>query len=151
MSENAETKPRRSAFGRYLAACQGMTERDHRNARVTNTWLFVWMATFLGLSLALRLEYLEPGPLAWAAVGVCAAVGLVVVRYYLRFLHDADELLRKIQLEALGVGFGAAFVGNFVLSLVERLGAWTFGADDLFLMMVVFYMIGIVVGTRRYA
>lgn len=151
MNKTDENRSRGSAMARFVAGCQGMTSRDRRNSRITNWWLVGWMVSFLATSLAFKGEHLSPGPLAWLAVGACTVLGLVVVHYYLRFIREADELLRKIQLEALAIGFGAAFIGNFTLSLVERVRGQAFDIGDLFMLMVFFYMVGIIAGTRRYA
>jgi hypothetical protein len=150
---NNSTDPARpgNAFVRFVGCCQGMTERDRRNARTTNYWMFGWMVVFVGSTFAMRGGYLEPGLLAWVLLAACTALGLVVVHFYMRFLRDADELLRKIQLEALAIGFGAAFVGTFTMSLIERLYGWSFDIGDLLLVMVIFYMLGIINGMRRYA
>lgn len=151
MNQSLEKPGSRGSFTRFIASCQGMTARDRRNARVTNWWLAGWMVCFLGSAFAMRGGYLLAGPFAWAAIALCTVLGLLVVHFYMRFIREADELLRKIQLEALAIGFGAAFVGNFTLSLVERLHGLAFDIGDLFMLMVFFYLVGIVVGTRRYA
>jgi len=151
MIDSLDSNKRGNAFTRFLAACQGMTARDQRNARVTNWWLLAWMVCFVGTAFAIRDGVLPAGPLAWAAIAICTLLGLVVVRYYMRFVREADELLRKIQLEALAIGFGAAFIGNFTMSLVERLRGESFDMGDLFLLMVFSYMVGIIAGMRRYA
>jgi hypothetical protein len=139
------------SLARFIASCQGMTERDRRNARTTNYWLFAWMVVFVGTSFGIKGGQLETGPLAWIAITASTVIGLVVVHYYMRFLREADELLRKIQMEALAIGFGAAFIGTFTMSLMERLRGQAFDIGDLFLLMVIFYMIGIFTGMRRYA
>lgn len=149
MTEAGE-KPRGNAVKRFLATCTGMTQRDIRNARTTNVWVLVWAVCFVGLSFAVRGGQLAPGLLAWAAVAACTLLGLVVVWYYMRFLREADELLRKIQLEALAIGFGAGFIGTFSLSLLEHLHGWVFDIGDILLLMVAFYVLGIISGMRRY-
>lgn len=151
VNKTDDNHSRGSTMARFIAGCQGMTARDRRNSRTTNWWLAGWMVSFLATSFALKGEHLSPGPLAWLAVGTCTALGLIVGHYYLRFIREADELLRKIQLEALAIGFGAAFIGHFTLSLVERVRGQVFETGDLFMLMVFFYIVGIIAGTRRYA
>lgn len=151
MSQSLEKPGLRGSFKRFIVSCKAMTARDRRNARVTNWWLAGWMVCFLGSAFAMRGGYLQAGLVAWAVIAVCTVLGLLVVYFYMRFIREADELLRKIQLEALAIGFGAAFVGNFTLSLVERLYGMAFDIGDLFLLMVAFYVFGIIAGMRRYA
>ena len=63
---------------------------------------------------------------------------------YRRFLQNADELQRRIQLEALALGFGAALVGAAAYRLLERAGAiGGTGASNLIMIMAVAYSVGV--------
>lgn len=76
----------------------GLRARDRRNGLVLNGWSFVWAVCFIGATATLKFMQ-PPMPLALAVVAVPLAPGFFAVRAYLRFLRDADELLRKIHLE----------------------------------------------------
>ena len=66
-----------------------------------------------------------------------------------RFLREADELQRRIQLEALALGFGAAVVGAAAYRLLERAGATD--VSDVIMILAVGYSVGVIAGQRRYA
>ena len=151
MNESTPTQPEAGTLRKFIACCSDMTERDRRNARHANYWLFGWMASFVGAIFAMKYGVLPEGVATWAVIAASTAIGLVAIRAFVRFIRDADELLRKIQLEALALGFGAGFVANFTLALVERVREQPFEIGDVFLIMVVFYVIGVITGTRRYA
>ena len=71
---------------------------------------------------------------------------------YRRFLREADELQRRIQLEALALGFGAALVGAAAYRLLERAG--TIGAtdaSDVIMILAVAYSVGVLAVQWRYA
>ena len=70
---------------------------------------------------------------------------------FIRYLREADELLRKIQLEAIALGFGAGVLATFTGSLVSRLMEKSLDGGDILLVMVAVYALGVIVGTRRYA
>ena len=75
---------------------------------------------------------------------------LLVVRAVARYLVDADELQRRIQLEALAVAFGAGSVLSFGYGLLQ-----TVGLPDLSWLWVwpVYagcWLIGLLVARRRY-
>src|ERR1044072_5487938 len=65
------------------------------------------------------------GPAAHPHGGALAALtavpGLVGIRAYIRFLREADELLRKIQLEALAIAFGVGVLFMMTRRLFARL------------------------------
>jgi len=79
------------------------------------------------------------------------AVGVVALLGFGRFLREADELQRRIQLEALTMGFGACLFAGFGYRLFEGLGAPVASISDASIAMVFFYLIGLWVGRRRYA
>jgi len=140
-----------AGFLRKLVTCsQGMRDIDRRNSRRTNAWLFAWMAVFVATSYALKSGNLSGLP-AWLAIATSTALGIVAILRFNLFLREADELLRKIQLEAIALGFGAGFLAFFTGSLVAHLLNRTMDNGDLFLVMVIAYVVGVIVGTRRYA
>ena len=151
MTDTTSTQPEASALRRFASCCTGMTERDRRNSRHANLWLFVWMASFVAGVFAIKNQWISPGLATWLAIAGSTAFGLIAVRKYMHFLREADELLRKIHLEALALGFGAGLVANFTMSLIERVREQPFDMGDMLLVMVIFYVIGVFVGTRRYA
>lgn len=151
MTDSTSTQPQPGTLRRFVACCSQMTQRDRRNARRANYWLFGWMLSFVGIIFAIRSEVLPEGWLTWLAIAASTVLGFVAIMAFVRFLREADELLRKIQFEALALGFGAAMIANFTLSLVERVREQPFEIGDLFMVMVIFYVIGVITGTRRYA
>lgn len=136
---------------RYLSSCRNTTERDRRNASRANAWLLAWMVSFFLATFGIKLEILPAGLLTYLAIAVSSLLGLVSVIAFTRFLREADELQRKIQLEALALGFGGGFLATFTLSLVERAADTRMDLGDPFLAMVVLYVVGILLGARRYA
>ncbi len=134
----------------YLTHCRSMTGRDRRNARIANIYLAAWMLAFVGSLLGLKRGAIEGELLTVAAVVVPIALAVAATFAFGRFLRHADELHRKIQLHALALGFGAGFVATFAVTLLEAAGWTEIDSGDTFLVMVVFYLIGMYLGTRRY-
>jgi len=69
---------------------------------------------------------------------------------YLRFLTRMDELGRRIQLEALAFGFGAAGMLTFAYGFLENAGFPRISYTWVFPLMIVLWGIGGAVATRRY-
>lgn len=126
------------------------TARDARNQRRFNLWLFATMTAYVGATAAMRWRAALPRPVPWLATALTAALAIVATRSYLDFLRAADELLRKIQTEALGLGFGAGAVFSLLYPLCEDLGAPTLDPQVTVLVMMLFWGAGTWLGTRRY-
>lgn len=130
--------------------CGDMTARDRHNLNRA-TWLLAgWLVSFAASTLLLKHELVPAGPLSWGVAALPSLVGVAVLFAYGRFLRHADELQRKIQLQAFAVGFGAAFFIGFGYRLFERLGAPPGNVSDLSSVLVFFYCIGLWLGRRRY-
>ena len=129
-----------------------MTERDRRNQRKFVGWWLAWAVTWTMASIAINRAWVEPGTpqLVIAVLPTFLGVGMALA--YARFLREADELQRKIQLDALALGFGAGLVGAVLYRLLERAGFVSeTNVLDAILAMIVVYVIGVFIGQRRYA
>ncbi len=132
------------------AGCDFTTPRDASLQRRFNLWLFAAMLTYAGSTAALRWRDAVPAALPWVLVALTLLLAAVAVHRYLLFLRGADELLRKIQTEALGVGFGVGVAVSLFYPLLERLGAPHLPVDGTALIMLVVWGAGSWLGTRRY-
>jgi hypothetical protein len=72
------------------------------------------------------------------------------LRAYLRFLGRMDELGRRIQLEALAIGFGAAGMLTFAYGFLENAGFPQLSYIFVFPLMIFLWGIGGAIATRRY-
>ena len=72
------------------------------------------------------------------------------LRAYLRFLGRMDELGRRIQLEALAIGFGAAGMLTFAYGFLENAGFPQLSYVFVFPLMIFLWGIGGAVASRRY-
>lgn len=69
---------------------------------------------------------------------------------YMHFLRNADELLRKIQLQGLAMGFGAAVVFVPGYQLLEAAGASEMQTDHLLMVMIFSWVAGQLYGAWHY-
>lgn len=126
------------------------TSQDLRNLRNFNILALSAMSMFVVATILIGKGFIERGPLAWAIVAVAIATMLGMVGSYMHFLRHADELLRKIQLEGLALGFGAGVIFMLGYRLFERMGAPKLDIADGVLPMVLFWALGQYLGYRRY-
>jgi hypothetical protein len=113
-------------------------------------WVSLWVVSFVAITIAFEVEALPRG------LGVVAALangllGVVAVWSYFRLLRGGDELERKIQVEALALGFGAGAVGMMAYRLLERGGAPRLDINDALLVMLLAYGVGVFLARRHYS
>lgn len=130
--------------------CGMGTANDRRNGYIFLGWTYAWALTFVGANWFLRAE----GEQSWMAVaGVIAIptlVGLGAVWTYVRFLSAADELMRKIYLEALAIAFGGSVLFIFGYDLASAAGAPELSTDIAGVGMVAAWVAGQLIATWRY-
>lgn len=128
------------------------TERDRKNQRHIIFWSMAWILPFLAVNVAIKNDWIGSDALALAATIGVTGLGLGVLLAYRRFLSNADELMRKIQLDALALTVGVGVVSGFSYTLLETAGIIADAeAMTLIIVMVVTHITGIVVGLRRFA
>ncbi len=129
-----------------------MTERDRRNQWKVLAWLAMWTITWLAASLAIKSGWVSAGTPATIAALLPLVPGLLLLVAFSKFLRQADELQRKIQLDALALGFGAGLIGTIAYQLLERAGViLETDVSDIAVLMMVVYAYGVIAGQRRYA
>jgi hypothetical protein len=106
---------------------------------------------YVGATAALRWRQSIPLALPWLLAGLAALLAILAARSYMVFLHRADELLRRIQTEALALGFAAGAVFSMFYPLLAGLGAPRLGEHATAAIMMLSWGAGSWLGTRRYA
>ena len=130
----------------------GRDRRATRNSIVFAIWICLFAAAFLVGHWLLDATGWKPE----GAVGVGFSLlplipGLVAFRAYLKLFREADEMMRKIHLEALATAFGVAFVVGMSAGLLDQMDVPKVGKADLtWSMMVVTYSVRLKMLTRKY-
>lgn len=129
----------------------GITPRDRRNQVRYTLLLAAWAVLFVASSYLIATERVVAGPVGWVAAGLSSVVAVFAVLAYWRYLREADELTRAIELQALALAVCAGFVVWPAFELAGDLGV-PVGAlpDPVVLIMIGAYALGTVLGRRRY-
>lgn len=133
----------------FPSGCE-YTEKDRKNLRRVNLSTFAWVMSWLAASLAIDRFVDATSPLAYVLASIAILLGLQVIRSYVHFLRQADELVGKIQMEALAIGFGAGAIFMVGYPLCVRLGAPPLDFSDALIVMVLVWALGQLVVARRY-
>ncbi|MEO8195117.1 MAG: hypothetical protein ABI689_00180 [Thermoanaerobaculia bacterium] len=135
--------------------CDGFhTARDLRNAGRFRFWMILAAVAYVASTAALRwresIPEISPA-VQWILVGAALLCAVAALHRYLLFLRAADELLRRIQLEALGLGFAAGVVVAVLYPLAEGLGAPPVGERAIAVVMLLAWAAGSWLATRRFS
>ena len=127
-----------------------LTERSASIFRGVSLLVLATVLVFGTGTLLIDGRFVRP-PIGWLFPLATAILGILALSAYVRFLRAADELLRKIHVEALALAFGTGAVFMTVYRLCERLGAPKLDSNDPLLVMVIACCTGLWLGVRRYS
>ena len=114
-------------------------------------WTLAWVGTMVLVDKAVFYGWFTSTYISVLGIVVNAALGLGMIKAFLRYLRDMDEMHRKIQLDSLSLSMGAGFVGGFSYSLLATTGFVTDPeVSDIILLMGVTYMLALVIFHYRY-
>ncbi|MDH3439435.1 MAG: hypothetical protein OEM63_01690 [Gammaproteobacteria bacterium] len=148
MADAPGNEANRVSWLNTLRSCTG-TAADRKNRYRFLVWAMAWAATFLGADWGLENHDVQ-GPTAIFIAMIPTLMACGALWAYLRFLRETDELVRRIQLEGVALGFGAGII--FLLSLVslEDAGFAKLDASDAIALMLVTWAFGQLFATWRY-
>ncbi len=126
------------------------TAVDRKNGRRIAAWSMAWALAFVASTWLLRSETVTNEPASWMLAVGCLALGAGGLLAFRRFLLEADELVRRIQLEGLAFGFGVGLLIALSYQLFEFVGAPVLDVGEAVTIMIVGYVVGVLLATRRY-
>ena len=114
------------------------------------TNLMIWTAAWV---LTVAISKFGPTQFHLLAILLNLGVGFGMIWANIRFLKGQDELMRKVQLEAMGISLGVAVVGGIALSLVNSANLIPFALEisHLVLLIGLTYIASLIINMRRYA
>ncbi len=121
---------------------RGQTEKDQRNIRAIWIWSFVWGICFCAVVIAFQSFPQLKGPFAWLLAMIPIVLSVLLVNALLRFLRDADEFMRKVQLEGIAIGYGAGSIFLVGYHTLEHVGAPALPMILAILPMVLGWVVG---------
>lgn len=131
--------------------CDSVPLTDLRNALRVMITSLVWATVFVGSSWILKADSSPTGFGAWAIVAVCVTLGVVALAAFRKYLLDADELTRKIQLEGLAFGFGAGLLFSLSYGLFHSVGAPDMSMTHAGTVLIVGYVVGVLRAIHQYS
>lgn len=135
------------------------TNRESRATRTRqNTvrlawWTLAWLVTMALAVFGPKFLWNSSLPLTVSAIALNLAAGIGMIVANIRHLKGLDELQQKIQLEAMGLALGVAVVVGLAYSSLDITNVIPFDAEisNLVILVALTYLVGVLVGHRRYA
>ena len=149
MAEVDSGNTERMSWWQMIRSCSG-TELDRRNQYYFVVWLAAWGVTYVGATWVLETYESLWGTTAYLLALVPSIFFIGALFAYLRFLRMTDELIRRIQVEGLAIGFGAGVIFATAYQILERAGAPELEANTVVVVMMFGWVVGQLIGTWRY-
>ncbi len=123
-----------------------------KNTRHLAIWTGGWVATLAVATFGSLWMWPEQPAIALVALGINVAAGVGMVLANRRHLRGLDELQQRIQLEAMALSMGVGLVVGMAYTTLDVTDVISGDAEISHLVMVMglTYLVGAVVGTRRY-
>lgn len=132
-----------------LETCDTTTAADRVNGRRLIWWSLAWAGSVLLATALLSSDRVE-GPGAWLMAAGCTVIGIGGLAAFRRYVAEADELTRRIQLEGISFGFGIGLLVALSSQLFDDAGAPTLSASMAGTVMIFGYIGGVMMATQRY-
>jgi len=147
--EIQQTDTSQRSWNDMLAQCFG-TKRDRRNQYILVAWMFTWVLSYVAAKAVHKADPEMSMLVQWLAGVVPNVLAAVALLAFLRFLRMADELVRRIEMEALAIGFGIGVMVGLGYPLFEFAGAPPLELKHLVSVMLFGWVAGQFIAMRRY-
>ncbi|MBT8083265.1 MAG: hypothetical protein KJO56_12645 [Gammaproteobacteria bacterium] len=128
-----------------------LEERARQNTVQLAMWTAAWLIT-MALAVFGPTFLWTSKTLSLVAILVNLVVGAFMLIANKRHLDGLDELQRKIQIDAMALALGVGLVAGLAYSTADIVEVIAFDAEISYLVMLVsvVYLLGILLGRRRY-
>ncbi len=147
MDDRQQQQASRSRWDHFIAG--DGTATDRANNRRFNRLSLLWAASLIACS-ALVGGVEMPTALKWVVALTPNLFAIMTLRGYLKVLRMTDEMMRRIHLEGLAVGFGTGYIFVIGYLLAEHAGAPPLNLAVLTLVMTAGWVWGNLRAMRSY-
>lgn len=115
-------------------------------------WTILWVLTVAIPAFGPALIWGENHLISFLAIVLNIGVGIGMIMATINHLKKQDEMMQKVQLEAMGISLGVAVVGGIAFSMLDTTNVIPFDAEISYLVMVISitYLVSVFINLRRY-
>lgn len=123
MNGTSNSVGERATWWQAALMIRGQTDAEQRNLRSVRIWCLVWAIGLLAVTTAIDALPDLQRSFAWLLAIIPAALSLPALLANVRFIRQADEFMRKVQLHGIAIGFATTFIFCMGYHTLERVGA----------------------------
>jgi len=131
----------------------GDWEKRTRNKTVTLAiWTTLWVLSVALATYGHELFWGSNDLINVPVILLNFGIGIGMIIANIKHLREMDEMVQKIQLEAMGVSLGMAVVGGVSYSMLDATNVIPFDAEisGLIVLIALSYFISLLINLRRY-
>lgn len=115
-------------------------------------WTFLWVLTVALSAFGPELIWAENDLINLMVILINVGVGIGMIIANIRHIKIQDEMMQRVQLEAMGISLGVAVVGGIAYSMLDATNVIPMDAEIGFLVMVIgiSYLMALFINLRRY-
>ena len=128
------------------------TAQTKKNTKRLFFWSVVWVLATAGVTFGSKNLWDFNTWLTIIAVLIHIGLGLGMIRVFKQYLQGLDELQRKVQLDAMALSLGIGLVLGSSYEMLEDIKLIPFDPEipHLLILMSLTYVVGTVLGHRKY-
>lgn len=128
------------------------SKRTKKSTVQLATWTALWMVTVAVPAFGPELFWGENDLINVLAILLNIGVGIGMIVANIRHIKLQDELMQKVQLEAMGISLGVAIVGGIAYSMLDTTNVIPFDAEigGLVGLIGITYLVSVYINMRRY-
>lgn len=111
----------------------------------------IWLITMAVAAFGPTLLWDKETSITLIAIGLNLLAGLFVIKSNLQHWKSLDEMMQRVQLNAMGIALGLGIVGGLSFSLLETsdIIQTEFSLSFMVILMSLSYLISTIVGMKR--
>lgn len=148
MNEHNKPENEHKSLWQTYRHCFG-SAKDRSNQIRYISWMMIWAVSYVAATWLLKADYFS-SPFTWLLAIMPSILGVIGFITYLRYLREADEMLQKIELEGLAIGFGVGVIFSLGYLTLEHVGLPEISASTIVVVMLFAWAFGNVLAARRY-
>jgi hypothetical protein len=135
MTDSRRMDAARPSLGRrFKDVMFGDRRRDRRNNLAVLIWTAIWAVAYTATVQSITTGFAK-GLLAWGLVALTALITMVALVAYVRFVREADEMIRRVHVNALAFGFAAGAVFSAANGIGVAMGRPAYGTNEMLSIM----------------
>lgn len=129
-----------------------MTQAQKKSISALAIWTMAWVLSTALASFGPEFMWENQNLLSGAAIGLNFLIGIGMIFANIHHITSLDEMLQKIQLQAMGITLGITLVSGISYSLMDTTNLIAADAEIslLIILMGLTYITTIGIGYRRY-